>query len=396
MKYDVIVVGAGPAGLMAARELEKAHLNYLVIDSKKKIGEPLRCGEGLRLSYADELFDKKSMTRQNGFYERTGLEFRTPTVQRRFDVPFCELDRPVFEKWLSTPVKKGLMMQTACKDIIIKEDYAEVITDNATFQCDIAILCYGANFGIQKRYGLIKKDASLMKCYGALVKNHKMKNSDLTFYYDCGPLGAFWLFPKGNHIANIGVGTLAKADLKKDFNRMFKEIPELKEARPYYTYAGCVPCSGPIEKTYSDRMLVCGDAAGLTHAASGEGICYALMSGKLAGQVASDACRSKNFSSMFLKNYEKLWKKRMFKLIKSGLTYMVIAKLVYKYQCADGALKSIGENEIKGMISKGKMPFRISLLLKLAKMFGAVKNFEQRKKLPIMAKKIYYLLRPAK
>ncbi len=46
--YDIIIIGAGPAGLMAARELKKQNIKFLIIDSKKEIGLPLRCGEGIR------------------------------------------------------------------------------------------------------------------------------------------------------------------------------------------------------------------------------------------------------------------------------------------------------------------------------------------------------------
>ena len=55
--YDVVIIGAGPAGLMAARELEKNNVNYLVIEAKGKIGSPLKCGEITREDTFLELFD---------------------------------------------------------------------------------------------------------------------------------------------------------------------------------------------------------------------------------------------------------------------------------------------------------------------------------------------------
>ncbi len=55
--YDVLIIGAGPAGLMAARELEKNNVNYLVIEAKGKIGSPLKCGEITRKDTFLELFD---------------------------------------------------------------------------------------------------------------------------------------------------------------------------------------------------------------------------------------------------------------------------------------------------------------------------------------------------
>ena len=55
--YDVIIVGAGPAGLMAAREFTKSNLKYLIVDSKSRIGYPLRCGEVTREDTFLELFE---------------------------------------------------------------------------------------------------------------------------------------------------------------------------------------------------------------------------------------------------------------------------------------------------------------------------------------------------
>jgi flavin-dependent dehydrogenase len=54
--YDTIIVGAGPAGLMAARELERKSINYLILEAKAKVGYPLRCGETTREETFAELF----------------------------------------------------------------------------------------------------------------------------------------------------------------------------------------------------------------------------------------------------------------------------------------------------------------------------------------------------
>ncbi len=54
--YDVIIIGAGPAGLMAGIDLQKAGVNYLIIDGKSALGTPMRCGEGLREKEFIEFF----------------------------------------------------------------------------------------------------------------------------------------------------------------------------------------------------------------------------------------------------------------------------------------------------------------------------------------------------
>jgi digeranylgeranylglycerophospholipid reductase len=42
--YDTIVIGAGPAGLMAARELERNEIDYLILEAKARVGYPVKCG----------------------------------------------------------------------------------------------------------------------------------------------------------------------------------------------------------------------------------------------------------------------------------------------------------------------------------------------------------------
>ncbi|MBW2966532.1 NAD(P)-binding domain-containing protein, partial [Candidatus Woesearchaeota archaeon] len=60
MHYNIIIIGAGPAGLIAARELKKAKINFLIIDSKKEIGLPLKCGEGIREKEFIDFFQHKN------------------------------------------------------------------------------------------------------------------------------------------------------------------------------------------------------------------------------------------------------------------------------------------------------------------------------------------------
>jgi digeranylgeranylglycerophospholipid reductase len=73
--YDAIIIGAGPAGLMAARELDANQVNYLIIEAKNKIGSPLKCGEITRqdtflalFKHTDYLFIKKLVPCIGGFF----------------------------------------------------------------------------------------------------------------------------------------------------------------------------------------------------------------------------------------------------------------------------------------------------------------------------------------
>ena len=65
----------------------------------------------------------------------------------------------------------------------------------------------------------------------------------------------------------------------------------------------------PLKKTYGDRVLLCGDAAGFINPITGEGIYYAMMSGTMAAEVVVDALKTDGVNARFLSRYQKKWLK---------------------------------------------------------------------------------------
>ncbi len=130
--------------------------------------------------------------------------------------------------------------------------------------------------------------------------------------------GYGWVFPKKNHL-NLGIcafkysqqQSIDKINLEnvfKDYIRTLKEskiIPDNLES--INIKRGQLPLY-PLEKTYSDRIILCGDAAGFINPYSGEGIYYAMSSGEIAARVIIDALRSGKTDERFLSKYEKIWK----------------------------------------------------------------------------------------
>jgi flavin-dependent dehydrogenase len=82
---------------------------------------------------------------------------------------------------------------------------------------------------------------------------------------------------------------------------------------------------GPIAKTYSDRVLAVGDAAGLVKPTTGGGIYYGLLSGTLAAEVLADALHTNRLDAPALRRYESNWRKRLGREIRVGLAFRRIA-----------------------------------------------------------------------
>jgi digeranylgeranylglycerophospholipid reductase len=127
------------------------------------------------------------------------------------------------------------------------------------------------------------------------------------------PGGYVWVFPKGDGIANVGIGVLGSkigrrtGYPKKLLDKFIGENREFEKAKIVEHISRTVPVSLPLERTYMNGLLVAGDAAHLTDPITGGGIINAMVSGKLAGGVAAKHVHER----MELSEYEKLWKKEL-------------------------------------------------------------------------------------
>ena len=349
--YDAIIVGAGPSGLMAARELNANKVDYVIIEANSKIGSPLKCGEITRQDTFLELFGCNDYA----FIKNkiSNISFRVKDTEIVIKKNMIMIDKPQFLRWLAEPLEDNLMLNTKLEDICQKLDLLQISTNKGTFHAKLAILAYGTRYKVQKTFELVKKDIELVPCIGGLFENTTLLQNTAYFFYDEDMGIASWAFPKENNIFNAGAGILLKSkerenpNLKRSFRHLMNKFGISLNGKP--CYAGNYVTNSSIHQTYSDRLLVCGDAAGQVFAGIGEGIYFALKAGQLAGQTAIKAVKKETFNKEFLKEYEVHWKKSFGRQLEAGIILTTILFFLMRRKLVLRVLKIVTPKEINNI-----------------------------------------------
>lgn len=332
MIYDVIVVGAGPAGSTAAKCISEKGFNVLLLD-KERFPRPKPCGGGVPISTLKRFpylqdYDLIECYSYGGFIHSPSLKYSLKLDEEK---PIGgTFSREKFDHGLTRiAVENGTHFidgKTAI-DVKISKDKAQVfLKDGSSFESKIIIGADGVSSIIAKKSGLgtFKKiiNVCVFQEYNVGKKTVEKYSTEkralhIHLMYD-GIAGYAWLFPK-KECFNIGIGEflpLKKHSTRKkkliDVYKSYFELLKQKKLIPKdlaigRCKGGVVP-SFPLKKTYSDRLLLCGDAAGFINPVSGGGIYFAMVSGELAAGVTTKALESDDFHGSFLSQYQTLWK----------------------------------------------------------------------------------------
>jgi digeranylgeranylglycerophospholipid reductase len=303
MKYNIVVVGGGPGGAVAAKTCAEKGLSVLLIEKRRKIGDPVRCGE-LIPEYIVEDFGIAI----NSYHRVSKFEWISPEKQKVFfDSVSYMVDRRVFDSDL---VSKA---EDAGADVWLRARGKP--GEEVDVESDIIVAADGVESQVGRMAGI---DTSLkLKNIGsgasAVLKGVNSEEEILKNYYlrDFVP-GYLWIFPKGENTANVGVILLPTRKIKPITLLEFymKRLKELRGAEICYYTSGGVPEALRLEKLFFKNVLFVGDAARLSDPIGGGGIPQAMVTGKLAAETAVESIESDNPS--MLKEYEKKWSKNIY------------------------------------------------------------------------------------
>ena len=312
---QVIVVGAGPSGLLSAREASKRGAEVLVLEEHPEVGIPCHCAGLLSLNGLERLkipIDHsyvQNMVRGAIFYSPSGLSLK---VERNRHVA-CVVNRSLFDKFLASQAERaGAEIRLNCKVHGIGVDGlgVHVCSKQDRFVAEVLIDAEGISSRLVKAAGLeplngayllpaLQFDLSGVSVDPEYVEVHLGR---------CVAPGFFaWLIPLSSDSVRVGLGCKGanpRILLNRFIQRRFKD----EEYEILATYSGAIVTSGPIRRTYGDRLLIVGDAAGQVKPTTGGGVILGGICGMTAGRVAAEAVRLGRFNSGFLASYERIWR----------------------------------------------------------------------------------------
>lgn len=326
MDYDVVVVGAGPAGSTAAKNLAEKGIKVLILD-KAQFPRDKSCGGGLptrvlkRFPYIESFIDSISF---GSITYSSSLRYKLEIIREK-PLVMMVLRKTFDYGLLNIAINKGVVFQGGMSviDVIVQKNKVSVMLDDGrTIETKIVIGCDGMRSIVAEKTNLCNKLDVL--CV-SLVQEQPLTSKQLITFFTKkrlihlfikaqGIAGYGWVFPKKNCV-NVGIGEFRSAISKAKPITPLKETYEafvatLKKKKilpddfPIENLKGAALPIFPLENTFGERVLLCGDAAGFINPITGEGIYYAMVSGSIAATVIADGLKADDLSSRFLSRYQ--------------------------------------------------------------------------------------------
>jgi len=327
MDYEVIVIGGGPCGLLAARDLAREGVKVLVVEKSQEIGYPVKCSglfsvSGLR--QLDVKLDERlicSTIRGGRFYSPGGREFLAYSNLERARV----VERKLFDKELAKEaVRAGAELLLKTRALGLKREKKRVRVKVSRIGCEETLRAHlligadgaGSNIG---RWAGIKRSERFVSAVQVEVLATEHVEEDVAEIYlgrRYAPGFYAWILPKGE-LFEVGVGRApGRARPPRELLLKFmREHPvasgKINSETTLEFNKGAIPVGGPVE-TVSENVMLVGDAAGQTKASTGGGVVTGGMCSRIAARAAVKALEEEDYTAAFLReHYEKKWQEEL-------------------------------------------------------------------------------------
>ncbi|MHA1268160.1 MAG: geranylgeranyl reductase family protein [Candidatus Helarchaeota archaeon] len=329
MKYDVVIVGAGPSGSTVAQWIAKKGGKVLIIEKQKKPGNFIHCAGGIIGSVLERFnllnyLKKRDVIKSNIYsikFISPNNEFATFNLNR---IIGHVIDRSKFDQSLAElAVDYGAELLCNSRFIQIKRQMDNEIVISIkqnrkleTIKTKILVGADGIKSRVAQQAGIFipSKYFGYGYCFDLNNVSNVNKFEMEVIFSELTPGGYTWIFPKSDHSVNFGCGGIGKSNFyyKKVFQYFLKRFPiikkRFKKARIVKFTGGVVPILDPPKSCVKHNILLVGDAANQINSTTAEGIRFSLICGKIAGLVINRALETK---LSFVNEFDKYWKMKL-------------------------------------------------------------------------------------
>ncbi|MDD1654374.1 MAG: NAD(P)/FAD-dependent oxidoreductase [Methanomicrobiales archaeon] len=325
--YDVLVVGGGPGGAIAARTAAEKGLSVCLIEKRPAIGVPVRCAEGIGKDTLKEFTppDERWISAEIDGARFVAPDGTTMDVEQKMagsKVGYI-LDRKIFDRdlvWQAAAAGADVFVKTRAVSALMDDGRVTGATvafcgEHRKVGADVVIAADGIESKFTRWCGLdtTVPMRELMSCAQYVLTDIDIDPRVTVFYFGnrIAPEGYLWVFPKGDRTANVGIGISGRKS--KDDRRARHLLDRFvadtfPRGKRVELIVGGVSVCRPLPCTVADGLMVVGDAARLADPMTGGGIGNAMITGKLAAGVAADAIGRGDLTRDALMPYDRSWR----------------------------------------------------------------------------------------
>lgn len=351
--FDVVVVGGGPSGSTCARLCAEQGLSVCLLEEHASAGIPVQCAGLLSLAAFEECSvpDSCIIATVRGARIVSSLG---PVLSFDAGVPKAHVvDRAILDReMLARAARAGaeIRMKTA----FFRREGHSIVTRGIRGKEEIS---FGVLVGADGAASRVARESGMPRPAHVLAGLQadiawRMDEGLVEIHPDASPDFFGWAIPIGPGRARVGLAGLR--DVRSTFPRFLGRFLGVGHQASVHLVSGAIPI-GPRARTYGNRVLLVGDAAGMAKPTSGGGVYTGVRAARHAAHVIGEAVRKGKFSDDDLSPYEKAWRADFGRELSLGLRLFEVRRKMTPGDIA-GIIRALDDPAIiRDIVSLGDM-----------------------------------------